>query len=242
MMKWKKAMAVILGVVTVAASGVTAFAAPKTMTDGTVFDAVFYAKTYPDVVAVLGTDEAALYKHYVTYGKKEGRLAVAPATDVKAGGSNTETRPAGVPATAVKMSDGTWFDPVFYAQAYPDVVKALGKTTDALYKHYKTYGKKEGRLPYAIAAEAQTKVVNSASTEVSKAAAQVADEYNKAYNDTLNEYNKAVNQVASSLPSSIANEYKKVANEVANEYTNIYQQTMNEYQNTLNSILGSYGF
>lgn len=37
------------------------------------FDAAFYAKKYPDVVAVLGNDPAALYNHYVTYGIKEGR-------------------------------------------------------------------------------------------------------------------------------------------------------------------------
>ncbi len=37
------------------------------------FDANFYAKKYPDVVAVVGNDPAALYNHYVTYGAKEGR-------------------------------------------------------------------------------------------------------------------------------------------------------------------------
>ncbi|MBE5848483.1 MAG: hypothetical protein E7300_12530 [Lachnospiraceae bacterium] len=38
------------------------------------FDASFYAKTYPDVVNVLGSDATALYKHYVTSGQSEGRL------------------------------------------------------------------------------------------------------------------------------------------------------------------------
>ena len=37
------------------------------------FDAEFYARTYPDVVAVFGDSAEALYKHYQDYGKAEGR-------------------------------------------------------------------------------------------------------------------------------------------------------------------------
>ena len=37
------------------------------------FDAEFYANTYPDVVAVFGNSPEALYKHYLDYGKAEGR-------------------------------------------------------------------------------------------------------------------------------------------------------------------------
>ena len=37
------------------------------------FDASYYANKYPDVTAALGTDYYALYKHYVTFGIKEGR-------------------------------------------------------------------------------------------------------------------------------------------------------------------------
>ena len=85
------AMALCLGMFSTDAK-----AAPKTMADGTVFDAEFYAATYPDVVAVLGTDEALLYQHYVTNGKAEGRMACAIA-----------------------------FDPVYYAERYPDVKAAL---------------------------------------------------------------------------------------------------------------------
>lgn len=43
------------------------------------FDPSFYAATYPDVVAVLGTDVNALYNHYLTYGQKEGRMPYANA-------------------------------------------------------------------------------------------------------------------------------------------------------------------
>ena len=46
----------------------------KVMPDGNLFDAVFYARKYPDVAAILGTDEAVLYNHYLLCGSKEGRL------------------------------------------------------------------------------------------------------------------------------------------------------------------------
>lgn len=59
-------------------TGMTVCAAPKTMDDGTVFDAEYYANLYPDVVAVYGTEESALYEHYVTYGQNEGRSIAAP--------------------------------------------------------------------------------------------------------------------------------------------------------------------
>ena len=38
------------------------------------FDAAYYARKYPDVVAALGTDPAVLYNHYVTYGINEHRF------------------------------------------------------------------------------------------------------------------------------------------------------------------------
>ncbi|MCR4649403.1 MAG: hypothetical protein K5776_10045 [Lachnospiraceae bacterium] len=37
------------------------------------------------------------------------------------------------------------FDPEFYAQTYPDVVAIYGNSPEALYKHYREYGKAEGR-------------------------------------------------------------------------------------------------
>lgn len=41
------------------------------------------------------------------------------------------------------------FDPIYYAQTYPDVAVALGTDATVLYNHYITYGQKEGRIPYA---------------------------------------------------------------------------------------------
>lgn len=59
----------------------------KTMPDGGKFDPTFYAASYPDVVAVLGTNEKVLYQHYLTSGKNEGRLPYAPGA-VKAAPKN----------------------------------------------------------------------------------------------------------------------------------------------------------
>ena len=92
-MKKKISLTLLLTVIMTMCFGMTAFASPKTMPDGTVFDAEYYAKTYPDVTAVFGTDENALYQHYVTMGKAEGRHPVAPADTKKttATASNTGT-------------------------------------------------------------------------------------------------------------------------------------------------------
>ncbi len=45
-----------------------------TMPDGSLFDPVFYAKKYPDVVAVYGNIPLNLYNHYYNLGINEGRL------------------------------------------------------------------------------------------------------------------------------------------------------------------------
>lgn len=69
----KRSIITILTIMAVVVSPLNAYAAPKNMPDGQVFDPEFYAQNNPDVVAALGTDEAALYNHYKNYGKAEGR-------------------------------------------------------------------------------------------------------------------------------------------------------------------------
>lgn len=65
-----------------------------------------------------------------------------------------------IPASAATINiNGTMFDPEYYAAANPDVVQALGTSTEALYNHYITFGKAEGRKPAAenlAATETQT--------------------------------------------------------------------------------------
>lgn len=106
-----------------------AYAAPVPMPDGTLFDAVYYAQAYPDVTAEIGTDADALYNHYITHGRAEGRLPAAPA------------------ALNQTAADFLVFDAIYYAQTYPDVAAAVGTDAGALYNHYINHGRAEGRLP-----------------------------------------------------------------------------------------------
>lgn len=71
--KIKKMMAVCMAAAVIAGNSMTVFAVPMTMSDGTVFDGEYYAQNNPDVVAVYGTDTAALFSHYQSYGRAEGR-------------------------------------------------------------------------------------------------------------------------------------------------------------------------
>jgi hypothetical protein len=73
----KKALSMTLAVVLSLSMGMTAFAAPITMSDGNTFDPDYYAQNNTDVVQALGTDSNALYSHYVNFGKTEGRLPYA---------------------------------------------------------------------------------------------------------------------------------------------------------------------
>lgn len=134
----KKLLATVTLTGAVVASPLTAFAAPQTMPDGTIFDAEYYAQNNPDVVAALGTDAGILYQHYVMSGKNEGRLPYAQ--------TSTATNTTG---TTMSLADGTVFDPVYYAQNNPDVVAALGTDANLLAQHYLQSGKAEGRKPSA---------------------------------------------------------------------------------------------
>jgi len=119
------------------AANMTVQAAPVTMADGNLFDAAFYAATYPDVAAIFGTDPNMLYMHYVLCGKTEGRLPYA-------NGATTAQTASGM----ITLPDGTLFDPVFYATKYPDVAAVFGTDPNMLANHYLLCGKAEGRLPY----------------------------------------------------------------------------------------------
>lgn len=112
---------------------------------GILFDAEYYAATYPDVKAALGTDPQKLLDHYLTYGMAEGRIPYAGA----APGSGVGTKAAPVASTG---NPAAKFDPNYYANTYTDVVAALGTDPSALLNHYLSYGRAEGRLPYAGAA------------------------------------------------------------------------------------------
>ncbi len=84
-----------------------------------VFDAEYYANTYPDVVEVCGTDTDTLFAHYLMYGINEGRNACKS------------------------------FNLNAYKEYNPDLVAAYGddpENVSAYFTHYLTFGKDEGRI------------------------------------------------------------------------------------------------
>ena len=87
---WLSAVISIL----VLGSSITVYAQPKTMADGNIFDAEFYAETYEDVKEALGEDEEILYQHYLEHGKKEGRLPYDEAEVSKSNTTKNKTKTA----------------------------------------------------------------------------------------------------------------------------------------------------
>lgn len=80
-----------------------------------VFDATYYYNAYPDVAAVCGADEDALFNHFVSFGVYEGRSASAE------------------------------FNPQAYRQRYTDLQEAFGNDMAAYCRHYVAFGRAEGR-------------------------------------------------------------------------------------------------
>ena len=82
---------------------------------GIVFDASYYKKMNPDVVAAYGDSDEAAFAHFLAYGMAEGRVASRN------------------------------FDVQRYAALNADLRAAFGNDLAAYYTHYATYGFKEGR-------------------------------------------------------------------------------------------------
>jgi hypothetical protein len=129
----KRKLIAIAGMVLVMGS-VLPVSAAESLAD---FDYQTYADTYPDLKAAFGYNAAALYNHYETNGKAEGRVAIF--TD---GASSATT-----------VESLATFDYKAYADTYPDLKAAFGYDAAALYNHYVNSGKAEGRV--AVIAVAQ---------------------------------------------------------------------------------------
>lgn len=82
-----------------------------------VFDAVYYADRYPDLKAAFGYDEAALFRHFITFGMREGRQASEA------------------------------FNVFAYRDRYPDLREAFGDDLPLYYQHYLRFGRHEKRNP-----------------------------------------------------------------------------------------------
>ena len=143
---------VLAGVLTF---GGTATVSAATLRD--VFDAQYYSETYSDLKDTFGTNQTALYKHYKTFGKSEGRTSTAlidvqkyraayPDLDA-AFGDNWDAyvnHYIKYGFNEGRNSFGT-FDARAYADRYPDLKAAFGYDVLALYKHYLKFGRAEGR-------------------------------------------------------------------------------------------------
>lgn len=168
---------------------------------GTFFDAEYYAEQYPDVVEVYGTEEEALYEHYVTYGIKEGRncseilnvtLYREQYPDLeRAFGDNWEAYVDHYLNIGVQEGrDGCGaFDAVTYAERYEDLKQAYGYDLEKLYEHYKLLGQAEGRD-----AESFTAYLNRVEEE-SRLTEELESKFEVLLDAYVAEYDKYVNTV-----------------------------------------------
>ena len=74
------------------------------------FNAVYYADKYSDLKDAFGYNEKLLYRHFLTYGMKEGRNASPE------------------------------FNVLGYKKYYTDLQKAFGENLKQYYEHYIIYG------------------------------------------------------------------------------------------------------
>jgi hypothetical protein len=87
------------------------------------FDWQYYLDKYPDLQRNgIHTEELAL-GHWLTYGKKEGRISIRPPL---------------------------LFDWQYYLEKYPDLRRNGINTEQQAIEHWLTYGKKEKRMPFNI--------------------------------------------------------------------------------------------
>lgn len=137
---------VIVAITAIIAADITVSAA-STVPDQyrSIFNAEFYAAKYPDLAAAFGSNEAALFNHFLTAGMAEGRQGSAE------------------------------FDVNFYRAAYPDLQAVFGDNLPAYYNHYMTCGKAEGRVGAGAATPTATAQTSTtvANTQVPNGGARV---------------------------------------------------------------------
>lgn len=123
------------------------------------FDAAFYLDIYPDLEKAFGNDTAAAGQHWMTNGKKEGRMAspafdsrfyLASYGDLKSafGASNWVAAVAHWESNGVSegRKGSPVFDPKFYLAHHGDLKNAFGATGyAAAVDHYIANGIHEGR-------------------------------------------------------------------------------------------------
>lgn len=109
----KKIVLLLLTVGMVLANGITAYAIPARMADGTLFDSDYYAESNPDLMQAYGRDTEKLYQHYVSLGKAEGRAAlpskyVYPDLPAPAGEEYTIEELVAIYRNIIEVNGYTW--------------------------------------------------------------------------------------------------------------------------------------
>lgn len=109
----KKIGMMLLTMGMVLGSGITAYAIPERMPDGTLFDSDYYAETYPELMAVFGRDTRLLYWHYVNAGRAEGREILSskyvyPELPAPAGAGYTMEELIGIYRNIIESNGITW--------------------------------------------------------------------------------------------------------------------------------------
>lgn len=132
-------MAAILMVSALVMTSINASAAPVVPDQyNCIFNAEYYAAKYPDLAAAFGSNEAALFNHFLTAGMAEGRQGSAE------------------------------FDVNFYRAAYPDLAAVFGDNLVAYYNHYMTCGKAEGRVGAGAVTAVTANTTTTAATQVAQ--------------------------------------------------------------------------
>ncbi len=122
-----------------------------------VFNAKYYADQYPDLYDAFGYNETLLYRHFLRYGLKEGRV-MNPVIDIvkyrdsyqdlnDAFGNNWDAYVQHYIEYGIKekRDNGTDFDPIAYVESYSDIKEAFGDDFTAIINHYQEYGVNEQR-------------------------------------------------------------------------------------------------
>jgi len=118
------------------------------------FDALKYIASYPDLIAVFGTNEKAAETHYITSGFYEGRSTAFDALKYIASypdliavfGTNERAAEAHYITSGFYEGRSAVFDALKYIASYPDLVVAFGSDERAAVTHYITSGFYEGRI------------------------------------------------------------------------------------------------
>lgn len=99
------------------------------------------------------------------------------------------------------------FDAVYYANTYADVKNALGTSEKALLNHYITYGRNEGRSPYANAGAEVTKEAAIDTAQIQKALIAEINSMRKKAGISQLKASDELNSVANVRVKEIASKY-----------------------------------